>query len=132
MFGFLSTNASLYAQTVVLPLVAWWVEEDGSGFMMEVYSAALQKAGLTPENRFRPLKRALAEYQNKKHDCFLGGDEKTMWDYLQIKVIAASEPTIVSNFVAYTLKSQPKISSKKELEGKRVTHCRRLSTSVKY
>lgn len=117
VFCILNFSHSVFSQNTVFPLYERWIEEDGTGFAIEIYRAVFEQIGIPVTGTYRPTKRAIKDYERKRSDCFLGGDEQSSLDYIGLSVIA-SEPIIKVQYVAYTLKNQTKIMSRDALEGK--------------
>ncbi len=112
--------------SLVFPIVDGWAHKT-----IDTYAPAALK-GITKGKlrdkislNFRPFKRALIEFKQKKFDCFVGGDEKTMLDFASVKTVSSSLIRYTS-LRAYTLKNKPKILNLKELEGKSLVYVRGL------
>ncbi len=112
----LSCSWQASAATVATQNLKGWVLPDGSGYAHEIFQAVVNESELDLELSIQPLTRAIKNFQDKKVDCFLGGDQQIFRDLVGIDVLS-SELFLRNNFVISTLKTHPMISSVDQLEG---------------
>lgn len=124
-----STQAISSEISLIFPLVDGWAHKTDKSYAPEAIKRITKgKFGTELNLTFRPFKRALTDFGNKKYDCFVGGDEKTMMDFAAVKTVSSSMIRNTS-LRAYTLKGEKKILTKKELLGKNIVYVRGLDLS---
>ena len=109
------------APSIVGPEVELWMEADGSGFMFDAVRMVIADAGYAEQVELRPLARSLAEFEQRKFECYVSGDREAIEGYLGEKLdLISSQSFHIESLHAFTLPGQAAISSLEELRGKSI------------
>ncbi|WP_127716265.1 hypothetical protein [Halobacteriovorax sp. HLS] len=123
-------NLNAFAKvSLVLPLVDGWAHQTEKSYAPEAINR-VTKGNFNNNIKlvFRPFKRALTDFEKKKYNCFVGGDEKTMKDFANVETIS-SKMIRNTSLRAYTLKGHPKIVTQESIKDKEVVYVRGLDLS---
>ncbi len=117
--AFLGFATSTYAVEILAPAIQDMVTESGDGKYQQVMKESAKRAGVTYQEIFYPIKRALAVFEHEEKDC--------IYSYMdQAKEIAGPEkiitsyPITVFKLYMFTRKGTEPPTSPEQLVGKQV------------
>ncbi len=104
-------------EIVVIETEESWANKSGSGFALELFNEINKVVDLPLKITPAPFARAIKIFQKKQAECYLGGDKKAAWDYMNIHALE-STPFFEGRVEVFTLHYQPTISSVDTLKTK--------------
>ncbi|MGL1934278.1 MAG: transporter substrate-binding domain-containing protein [Fibrobacterales bacterium] len=104
-------------EIAVIEIAESWATESGSGFALDLFTEINKVVDLPLEITPVPFSRAIKMFKEKQATCYLGGDKKAAWDYMNMHALE-STPFFEGRVEVFTLRSQPIISSVDTLKTK--------------